>query len=130
MPQLLGAALQLEPGLRSQVRGVRIFRDRHQCHHPQVEIIGKMDIIGALNGFGVSRNILVHLCRIANPSSAGFDSGSAYDTSAAHLNAVLQTYLTALNTTYIDVVILHRMDYLTDVNEVADTVAAWVAAGP
>ena len=93
MPQLFGAALSLQPGLREKI-----------------EVIAKMDIVSSLTAFG-------------------FDSGSSYDTSTEHLNAVLDKYLTALNTTYIDVVLLHRQDYLLDFAEMAACFAAWKQAG-
>jgi len=93
MPELFGAALQLEPGLRSQM-----------------EIIAKMDIVGALNGWG-------------------YDSGSCYDSSCDHLNAVLNRYLTALNTSFIDVVLLHRQDYILDVAELSTCVQQWLSKG-
>jgi len=63
------------------------------------------------------------------PLPFGFDSGSIYDTSAGHLNAVLARFLSALNTTYVDVAMLHHQDYLLNVTEVAETVRGWMAAG-
>lgn len=45
------------------------------------------------------------------------------------MSSVLQRFLTALNTTYIDVVMLHHQDYLINVTEVAELVQGWVAAG-
>lgn len=38
-------------------------------------------------------------------------------------------YLTALNSTYVDVVLLHHQDYLINVTEVAGVVQGWLAAG-
>jgi len=92
-PGLLGAALQLVPGLRQKV-----------------EIVAKMGITGALNGYG-------------------FDSGSVFDTSCPHLNSVLATYLADLATTYVDVLVIHREDYIMDINALAACVQAMIAAG-
>jgi predicted oxidoreductase len=94
MPGLFGQALALQPGLRSQL-----------------EIVAKMDIVGALGG------------------SFGFDSGSSYDTSSSHLNDVLEQYLTLLNTAYLDVVLLHRQDYLVDFADLAAVVQQWLSSG-
>jgi len=76
----------------------------------QMEIIAKMDIVGGLNGWG-------------------YDSGSCYDTSCSHLNDVLTKYLTALNTTMIDIVLLHRQDYIVDVVELSTCVNQWITKG-
>jgi predicted oxidoreductase len=67
MPELLGRALALQPGLRESF-----------------EIIAKTDIVPALGGV------------------FGFDSGSAYDGSCAHLNSSVARYLAALNSSYVD----------------------------
>jgi predicted oxidoreductase len=75
------------------------------------EVVAKMDITGAW------------------PSGFGFDSGSVYDSSAAHLSAVLQTYLTSFNTTYVDVLMLHHQDFLLNLTEVSGLVKGWIAAG-
>ena len=58
-----------------------------------------------------------------------FDSPGGYDTSDAHLDAILDRYLTALNTTYIDIVLLHREDYIMDAEAVAATFHRWRKAG-
>jgi predicted oxidoreductase len=95
MPQLFGAAIQLDPGLRDQI-----------------QVVAKMDILFP-----------------PWTTSFGFDASSYYDTSAAHLNAVLETYLAALNTTYVDVLMFHRQDYLLNVTELLGALAAWQQAG-
>ena len=94
MPELLGAALQLQPGLREQF-----------------EIICKTDIVPALGG------------------TFGFDSGSAYDGSCARLTAATARFLRALNSTYVDVLMFHHMDYLLDVDAFAACAAALKASG-
>jgi len=66
---------------------------------PKMEIIAKMDV---LNG---------------------------YDTSKEHLELVMADYLSFLQTNYIDLVLLHRQDYLMDVAEVAQVFLGWKAAG-
>jgi hypothetical protein len=63
------------------------------------------------------------------PNSFGFDSGSIYDSSAAHLQSVMQRYLKALNSNYVDVAMLHHQDYLLNVTELAAVVSGWLAAG-
>ena len=92
-PELFGAAIQLQPSLRSQI-----------------QVIAKMDIVPALGGYG-------------------YDTGSAYDSSCTHLTAVVARYLSALATTYIDVLVLHHQDYLLDVVEFAACAQAFRAAG-
>jgi predicted oxidoreductase len=77
----------------------------------QLQIIAKMDIVGPLGG------------------SFGFDTGSSYDSSPEHLNSVLDAYLAALNSTYVDVVLLHRQDYLLDFAEMAQVAGGWIAGG-
>lgn len=94
MPELFGAAIQLQPGLREKLT-----------------VIAKMDITGAW------------------PNSFGFDSGSVYDSGAAHLQSVLQRYLTALNTTFVDVAMLHHQDYLLDLSELVPLVRGWISSG-
>ena len=63
------------------------------------------------------------------PNAFGFDSGSIYDSSAAHLAAAMARFLTALNSSYVDVAMLHHQDYLLNVTELAAVVKGWVAAG-
>ena len=58
-----------------------------------------------------------------------FDTNNYYDASCTHLNTVLQHYLTAMATTYVDVLMFHHQDYLLDVDEIAACAAAWKAAG-
>jgi hypothetical protein len=94
MPELLGRALALQPGLRESF-----------------EIIAKTDIIPALGGV------------------FGFDSGSAYDGSCAHLNSSVERYLAALNSSYVDVLMFHHEDYLLDIDAFASCAAALRAAG-
>jgi len=59
----------------------------------------------------------------------GFDSDSAYDTSPEHLDDVLEKYLTVMNSTYVDVLMFHRQDYLMDVDEVQEAFLRWKDSG-
>lgn len=98
MPELLGAALQLQPGLREQI-----------------EIVAKMDIVHGLN---------------LNAGIFGFDTSDLYDSSCAHLKMTLQTrYLVPLNTSYVDVLMLHHQDYLLDIDAFAECMIELTAAG-
>jgi len=54
---------------------------------------------------------------------------NGYDSSKDHLEQVFSDYLNLLNTDYIDVVLLHRQDYLMDVVEVAQAFREWKSAG-
>jgi len=94
MPELLGRALALQPGLRDQF-----------------QIICKTDIVPALNGV------------------FGFDTGSAYDGSCDKLNTAVARFQTALNTTYLDVLMFHHMDFLLDLDEFAACAGALTASG-
>ena len=81
----------------------------------QLEIIAKMDIVRGLN---------------LNAGLFGFDTSDMYDSSCAHLSATLQTrYLTPLNTSYVDVLMLHHQDYLLDIEVFGDCVEGLIAAG-
>jgi predicted oxidoreductase len=55
--------------------------------------------------------------------------GAGYDTSKAHLESVLSDYLQFLQTDYLDIVLLHRQDYLMDAGEVSQLFYEWKAAG-
>jgi len=55
--------------------------------------------------------------------------GAGYDTSPAHLEAVLSDYLAILQTNYIDLLLLHREDYLMDAGAVAQVFYGWRQAG-
>ena len=46
----------------------------------------------------------------------GVSPGGGYDTSLGHMQSVLADYLRILNTTYVDLVLIHRQDYLLDAN--------------
>jgi len=52
-----------------------------------------------------------------------------YDTSREHLERILSDYLTYLPTSNVDIVLLHRQDYLMDVSEVSQVFHAWAASG-
>jgi len=52
-----------------------------------------------------------------------------YDTSKAHLETVMADYLRILQTEYIDIVLLHRQDYLMDAGEVAQVFQGWKNSG-
>jgi predicted oxidoreductase len=68
----------------------------------KIQVIAKMDCAGGNKEFGF-----------------GFDSGATYDTSLEYMEKNLQTYLDSLNTTYVDVLMLHRQDYIMEVDEIA-----------
>ena len=53
----------------------------------------------------------------------------SYDSSAAHIEASVEASLTALQTDYLDVLLLHRPDWLMDADEVAEAFAKLRAAG-
>jgi len=55
--------------------------------------------------------------------------GAGYDTSREHLEAVLSDYLQFLQTDYLDLLLLHRQDYLMDAAEVSQVFYEWKAAG-
>jgi len=57
------------------------------------------------------------------------DVNNGYDTSREHLEKVLADFLAILKTDYIDMVLLHRQDYLMDAAEVAQIFYEWRAAG-
>ena len=69
----------------------------------KIQIIAKMDCGSQAGAWG----------------NFGFDSGSAYDTSIPALTKSLDTYLTSLNTTYVDVLMFHRQDYIMDADKLA-----------
>jgi len=60
---------------------------------------------------------------------AKMDVLNGYDTSRDHLEQVLTEFLDALKTDYIDLVLLHRQDYLMDVAEVSKLFLEWKTAG-
>jgi len=60
---------------------------------------------------------------------AKMDVYQGYDTSKEHLEQVMMDYLSALQTDYVDLLLLHRQDYLMDVAEVAQVFWGWKAAG-
>lgn len=43
-----------------------------------------------------------------------------YDTSYEHIKSQVERSLRLLGTTYLDVVLIHRLDYLLDADEVSD----------
>jgi len=60
---------------------------------------------------------------------AKMDVLNGYDTSKEHLEQVLADYLQYLQTDYLDMLLLHRQDYLMDVGEVSMLFREWKAAG-
>jgi len=60
---------------------------------------------------------------------AKMDVLNGYDTSREHLEEVFSDYLRYLQTDYVDLLLLHRQDYLMDVDEVAQLFREWKAAG-
>jgi len=60
---------------------------------------------------------------------AKMDVYNGYDTSREHLEAVMATFLDRLKTDYLDMLFLHRQDYLMDVAEVSKLFYEWKAAG-
>lgn len=56
-------------------------------------------------------------------------ASDGYDTSTEHLTSVLNQYLNVLNTDYIDLVLLHRQDYLLDVDGVGTLFTQWKSQG-
>jgi len=50
---------------------------------------------------------------------------NGYDSSRAHLEQILSDYLKILATDYVDLVLLHRQDYLMDVTEVSQLFYEW-----
>jgi len=60
---------------------------------------------------------------------AKMDVLNGYDTSKEHLEEILALFLQTLQTDYVDLVLLHRQDYLMDVAEVAQVFREWKAAG-
>ena len=66
----------------------------------KIQIIAKMNCVHGMGSFG-------------------FDSGAAYDTSLEYMEANLKIYLDSMNTTYVDVLMFHRQDYIMDVDEIA-----------
>jgi len=60
---------------------------------------------------------------------AKMDVLNGYDTSREHLSQIFSDYLSILQTDYIDMVLLHRQDYLMDVAEVSQLFLEWKAAG-
>jgi len=60
---------------------------------------------------------------------AKMDVGNGYDTSPEHLQQILNDYLAVLQTDYVDLVLLHRQDYLMDVGEVSQLFRQWKTEG-
>jgi len=60
---------------------------------------------------------------------AKMDVLNGYDTSREHLSQIFADYLNFLQTDYIDLLLLHRQDYLMDVTEVSQLFLEWKAAG-
>jgi len=54
---------------------------------------------------------------------------AGYDSSKEHLEQVFSDYLNLLHTDYVDLVLLHRQDYLMDVAEVGQVFRDWKASG-
>jgi len=54
---------------------------------------------------------------------------NGYDTSGEHLEQVLSDFFMYLKTDYVDMLLLHRQDYLMDVDEVSQLFREWKAAG-
>jgi len=56
-------------------------------------------------------------------------ASNGYDSSREHLEKILSDYFTYLQTDYIDLLLLHRQDYLMDVAEVSQLFNEWKLAG-
>ncbi len=59
----------------------------------------------------------------------GAQATNHYDASASYITASVEDSLSALHTDYVDVLLLHRPDYLMDVHEVAEAFGQLKAAG-
>jgi len=60
---------------------------------------------------------------------AKMDVFNGYDTSREHLSQIMSDYLNYLQTDFVDLLLLHRQDYLMDVAEVSQLFLEWKAAG-
>ena len=71
----------------------------------------------------------IKLVTPARPAGLGPTQVKHYDTSAAHVRASVDNSLQALRTDHLDLLLIHRPDALTDLDELADTFEALRRAG-
>lgn len=102
-----------------------------------IDHLDTADVYGGQSGFGGSEKLLGAL-RKRLPSlfagatlatKAGCEPGTPYNSSGAYLKTACDASLARLKTERIDLFYIHRPDFLTHPQEVADTLDGLVAAG-